>query len=225
SLVVNMTKRIILLWCLSFVFNVHCIYTNNTTDFSGCQMHVSRSETTYNIFYEIDTYNQPRDKWYQFDFHFSVLAANNAHILISETDKVASSDAVYEIVLGSGGNTFSDIRRGIRSQTKRHVKTVNILSSIDYESFWIRVWTDGLVEVGYEGDNSSFLQFKDRHPLKVKYFSFSTWNKINARWFFDCKQKNSETDSDDDLSLTVVDRLERELFQNYSIFVRPVLND
>ncbi|GJQ78580.1 hypothetical protein Trydic_g11690 [Trypoxylus dichotomus] len=220
-----MSKRIILLWCLSCVLNVQCIYIDNTTDFSRCQMHVSRSETEYTIFYEIDKYNQFRSNWYQFDFHFSVLAPSNAHILISETNKVADRDAVYEIVLGAGANTFSDIRRLIRGQTKHQVKTANILSSIDYTAFWIRVWTDGLVEVGYEGDNATFLQYKDPQPLKVKYFSFSTWNKVNARWVFDCKERGSGINSNDETLLTSAERLERDLLKNYSIFVRPVLDE
>lgn len=102
-------------------------------------MHVSRSESSYSVFYEID--NTLLSKWYLLDLHFSVLASSNAHILITETENGIDNMPVYEIVLGAGSNKYSDIRRKIRNEAKATASTVGILSSIDYRSFWIRIWT------------------------------------------------------------------------------------
>ncbi|KAI4467351.1 hypothetical protein MML48_2g00011602 [Holotrichia oblita] len=168
-------------------------------------MHVSRSESTYTVFYEIE--NKLSSEWYLLDLHFSVLASSNAHILISETKNASYDIPVYEIVLGAGSNKYSDIRREIRSKQKATASTV-----------------DGLIEVGNENDNTSFLAWKDKQPLKVKYFSFGTWTNINARWFFDCKEIN-ESDPSNLTSLTTFEKLRNEVFQNYNIFARPVLDE
>ncbi|KAI4467317.1 neurotransmitter gated ion channel [Holotrichia oblita] len=169
-------------------------------------MHVSRSESTYTVFYEIE--NKLSSEWYLLDLHFSVLASSNAHILISETKNASYDIPVYEIVLGAGSNKYSDIRREIRSKQKATASTV-----------------DGLIEVGNENDNTSFLAWKDKQPLKVKYFSFGTWTNINARWFFDCKEKINEPDLSNLTSLTTFEKLRNEVFQNYNIFARPVWDE
>ncbi|KAK9728537.1 Farnesoic acid 0-methyl transferase [Popillia japonica] len=218
-----MSNRIILFFCFSLVLAVECFYRDNITDFTGCKMHVSRSESSYSVFYEID--NTLLSKWYLLDLHFSVLASSNAHILITETENGIDNMPVYEIVLGAGSNKYSDIRRKIRNEAKATASTVGILSSIDYRSFWIRIWTDGLIEVGNENDNTTFLAWIDNQPLKVKYFSFGTWTNVNARWFFDCKEKINEIDPANITSLTIPEKLRRDLFQNYNKLARPVLDE
>lgn len=71
------------------------------------------------------------------DLHFAVLALSDAHILLSTTSTVESGDAVYEIVLGAGGNTFCDIRRRQKSAVQNSKRIKDLLSGLDPTSFWI----------------------------------------------------------------------------------------
>lgn len=73
------------------------------------------------------------------DFHFSVLAPSDAHILLAPSAEVAKGDPVYEVVIGAGNNAFSDIRRGIKAQVKASSHTIGILSWMDIKSFWIHI--------------------------------------------------------------------------------------
>lgn len=76
-----------------------------------------------------------------FDFHFSVLARSDGHILLAENDVVARDDPVYEIVIGAGSNTFSDLRRLQKSSGKVTARIKGLLSAIEVRSFWIHVWS------------------------------------------------------------------------------------
>lgn len=73
------------------------------------------------------------------DFHFAVMAPSDAHILIAPSNKIAKQDPVYEIVLGAGANSFSDIRRLQKTGVKRTSRTKNILSSMEARSFWLHI--------------------------------------------------------------------------------------
>lgn len=74
-----------------------------------------------------------------FDFHFSVLAASNAHILLAPSISAEKGDPAYEIVIGAGNNLFSDIRRSQKGQVKATNKTPGILSALDPVGFWIHI--------------------------------------------------------------------------------------
>lgn len=73
------------------------------------------------------------------DFHFSVLAPSDAHILLAPSDKVEKGDPVYEIVIGAGGNTFCDIRRRQKADVKASVRINGLLSPLDPQSFWLHI--------------------------------------------------------------------------------------
>lgn len=47
-------------------------------------------------------------------------------------------------------------------------------------------WIDGFIEVGREGEELAFINWKDTDPLSIKYFSFGTWPGIEAKWYYDC---------------------------------------
>ncbi|KAK9728535.1 Farnesoic acid 0-methyl transferase [Popillia japonica] len=198
------------------------IYEQSLTDFTKCDTHISRSEGKYSQFYEINRDARVPNDPLVFDFHFSVLARSDGHILLAENDVVARDDPVYEIVIGAGSNTFSDLRRLQKSSGKVTARIKGLLSAIEVRSFWIHVWSDGLIEVGQETNELAFIAWKDPEPLNLKYFSFSTWPGVEAKWYFNCKRnivKSSELIQTDD------ERLKTDLLQNYDTFSRPVMNE
>lgn len=119
--------------------NVSYPFTFNVSDFSKCRTHVSHSEGKYTEFYEINVDEDPRNDSLVFDFHFSVLGRSDAHVLLAENDVLKRTDPVYEIVIGAGSNTFSELRRLQKSDGKVTVKIKDLLSAIEIRSFWIHV--------------------------------------------------------------------------------------
>lgn len=107
-------------------------------DFSKCQVHYSRSEMSYKIFYQIP--DDTKTENFTLDFHFSVLARSDAHILLSPSDDIQKDDPVYEIVLGAGGNTFADIRRQQKSSVQDTLRIKGLVSALDIHSFYIHIW-------------------------------------------------------------------------------------
>lgn len=107
------------------------------TDLSKCKVYYSRSGTVYKDFFEISDEARPNGS--VFDFHFFVLAASNAHILLAPSMNVEKNDPAYEIVIGAGNNLFSDIRRAQKGQVKATNKTPGILNALDPVAFWIRI--------------------------------------------------------------------------------------
>lgn len=107
------------------------------TDYSKCRIHYSRSEGTYKTFYEFAEI--PGESNLTLDFHFSVLSRSDAHILLSPSSNVEKTDSVYEIVIGAGGNTFSDIRRRQKSSVQASYRFKGLLSGLDLSSFWIHI--------------------------------------------------------------------------------------
>lgn len=195
-------------------------YEANTTDLSKCKIHYSRSDGVYKTFYELS--EEARSNGSLLDFHFAVLAPSDAHIVFTTSTELAKSDSLYEIVLGAGGNMFSDIRRAQKSEVKASVPIKNILSSLDPRSFWIHVSKDGLIEIGREGEELAFLSWKDPNPLSLKFFSFGTWPGVEAKWFFDCIANNGSEEVKK--VLTDLQRLRQDLLTYYDPYVRPVLN-
>lgn len=102
-------------------------------------MYYSRSGSVYKDFFEISDAARPNGT--VLDFHFSVLAASNAHILLTPSTNVEKGDPAYEIVIGAGNNIFSDIRRSQKGQVKATLKTPGILSALDPKTFWIHITT------------------------------------------------------------------------------------
>lgn len=101
-------------------------------------MYYSRSGTTYKEFFTLQS-PKKNESDLRLDFHFSVLAASDAHILIATTKDPQKTDPAYEIVIGAGGNTFCDIRRMQKNQVKESVRIKGLLSAVDTRSFWIHM--------------------------------------------------------------------------------------
>ena len=112
------------------------------SDFTKCKIHYSRSETTYTTFFEVPEENELNDTL--LDFHFSVLARRDAHILFAPSDNLTSYDPVYEIVLGAGGNTFCAIRKLQKTNVKASRYINDILSAVDVRSFWVHIFKGNL---------------------------------------------------------------------------------
>ncbi|KAJ8942194.1 hypothetical protein NQ314_010134, partial [Rhamnusium bicolor] len=70
---------------------------------SKCKVHYSRSGSVYKDFYTISEIPDQNDTL-QLDFHFTVLAPSDAHILLAPSENVEKGDPVYEIVIGADGD-------------------------------------------------------------------------------------------------------------------------
>ncbi|XP_030757127.1 neuronal acetylcholine receptor subunit beta-3-like [Sitophilus oryzae] len=221
--------KCILLVLITINFQSLCkavYYQSNSTDLTKCStISYSRTGSNYKEFYPISVKNNPENGSLIFDFHFAVLATSDAHILLAPSDNITKQDPVYELVIGAGGNTFSDIRRMQKSDVKASVRIKNLLSALDPHFFWIhmtKIGTEGLLEVGREGDNTSFISWQDPDPLPIKVISFSTWSGIEAKWYFDCDRSGNEEEIQK--SLTPLEKLRRIMLAQYDPMVRPVLD-
>ncbi|XP_050316044.1 neuronal acetylcholine receptor subunit beta-3-like [Anthonomus grandis grandis] len=196
-------------------------YKSNVTDLSKCNVSYSRTGSTYKDFYPIYT----KKSGLFLDFHFAVLAQSDAHILLAESENINKSDPAYEIVIGAGGNTFSDIRRMQKSDVRHSVRIKNLLSALDPQFFWLHIvrnGTGGQLEVGREGENKSFIDWYDDQLLPVKYISFSTWNGIEAKWYFNCDR--SEDEEEIAKRISPLQKLRRDLLKLYDPMVSPTKN-
>lgn len=121
---------------------------------------------------------------------FLVRARSDAHLLLSPSPAPAEGQEVYEIVLGGGRNTFSDIRRLRRSATKATARTMDLLSPVELRGFWVHFNGKGILQVGKEGDELPFLFWTDPAPLDIHYFSFCTWTGVVGKWLYACPIAN-----------------------------------
>ncbi|KAF4532931.1 hypothetical protein B566_EDAN015643, partial [Ephemera danica] len=175
--------------------------------------------------------------------NFRVRAFSDAHIMLSMTSNPVDGEPVYEIVLGAGRNSFSDIRRMRKTGTRVTQTTPGIVSATDLRGFWIRVSSDGTIDVGIEGDDMAFMGWRDPQPLPIHYFAFCTWTGVVGKWEYDCpghraSQGNSmdttnknctnmdsqqEGDNDEEVEqpMTWTQRLRRDLLSQYDPYARP----
>lgn len=150
----------------------------------------------------LETYTYNYGQFFQFDeqnntkaellLKFYIKARNNAHILLSTISTPSNQDPVYEIVIGGGNNTFSDIRRLQRAQAKSTVSTESLLSPDEYRGFWIQVKVNGVISVGKIDNDLPFMFWNDPEPLAVRYFSFCTWPGVIGNWAYDCPNEEGE---------------------------------
>ncbi|XP_072391900.1 neuronal acetylcholine receptor subunit non-alpha-2-like [Diabrotica undecimpunctata] len=195
------------------------MYNQSDIDLSKCKTHYSRSGSVYKDFYSISETPSANDTLL-LDFHFSVLAPSDAHILLASSDKVQKTDPAYEIVIGAGGNTFCDIRRKQKSDVKSSVRVKGLLNALDPQSFWLHITKDGDIAVGKEGEELPFISWVDPDPLPLKVISFSTWSGVEAKWYFDCEFKHETEEIQ--RPLTDLDRLRKDYLYHYNPYVRPV---
>lgn len=107
------------------------------------------------------------------------------------------------------------------------------------------MFLEGLIEVGKEGGNFSILSWQDTDLLPLKYFSFSTWTGVEAKWYFDCPNEATNISSNSKVfsliltqivfnysfylqhvirNITYTESLREDLLYTYDPYVRPVLD-
>ncbi|CAG4968585.1 unnamed protein product [Parnassius apollo] len=163
-----------------------------------CKEHVCQHGYSYETYYRVDSADRRRLKSepnVAFEMHLAILAASNGHILLSTVPQPTASDPVYEIVIGGGGNKFTELRRNLRRNARASSKTIGILSPIEFRAFYIKISDDGLIEFGKEDEALPLLSYYDVNPLPIKYFSFAAWNGVEAKFLYDCPTPgDNETD-------------------------------
>lgn len=171
-----------------------------------------------------------------------VLAAKDAHILLSPIVAPNSTTPVYEIgrlrgsyqwmlvishlsallailVLGAGGNTFAEIRRRRQSNSMKTIRTRKLLSSIEPLPIRIRISHDGVIDVSVPGSDLLNLTATDPSPVPVKFISFCTWGTTEAKFFYDCTVDEKKQDAEEEENylteqLTPQEHLRANLFSS-----------
>ncbi|CAH0697377.1 unnamed protein product [Spodoptera exigua] len=146
--------------------------------------------------------------------HLGIQATSNGHILLSPVLRPGYNDPVYEIVVGGGGNQFTELRRNLKRNARNSVKTPRILSSFEVRGFYIKISHDGLIEFGKEGETLPLLQYNDINPLEIKYFSFAAWTGVEAKFLYDCPIPtggSSPNSKEIEPSMSISDQLKRTL--------------
>ncbi|KAJ8708358.1 hypothetical protein PYW07_010483 [Mythimna separata] len=167
--------------------NQSYVYTSHMA--SKCKEHICTDGYSYKSFYSVDSDNLKaikRDAETVFEMHLGIQATSNGHILLSPVMRPGYSDPVYEIVVGGGGNQFTELRRNLKRNARSSVKTPRILSSFEVRGFYIKISQDGLIEFGKEGEVLPLLTYIDVNPLEIKYFSFAAWTGVEAKFLYDC---------------------------------------
>ncbi|KAI5644633.1 farnesoic acid 0-methyl transferase domain-containing protein [Phthorimaea operculella] len=152
-----------------------------------CKEHICTHGYAYDKFYEVfegDGIHNNNES--VFEMHLAILASSNGHILLSNTPAPEANEEVYEIVVGGGGNKFTELRRNLRRNAKASAKTMGILSAIEFRAFYIKISDSGYIEFGREGDPLPVLSYNDLNPINVKFFSFAAWNGVEAKFLYDC---------------------------------------
>ncbi|KAM3962178.1 uncharacterized protein ACR2FA_003674 [Aphomia sociella] len=169
-----------------------------------CKEHVSQHGYSYETFYLIQSdakTNSDPDK-VAFEMHLAIQAVSNGHILLSPIYRPGPHDPVYEIVVGGGGNTFTELRRNLKRNAKTSSKTHGILSNAELRGFYIKISKDGLISFGREGEILPIISFYDVDPLNIKYMSFASWNGVDAKFLYDCPLPGGEVNDNDTITAT-----------------------
>lgn len=126
--------------------------------------------------------------------NFGVKAYSNAHILFTPTTALRDKAPVYEIVLGADHNRYCCIRRQRITCNKTHVEFENIVCGDEWRWFWIKISSNGLIEIGKKGNELPFMLWQDPYPLNIEYCSFSSWENTAALWSFECGPNVNDDD-------------------------------
>ncbi|XP_053620310.1 acetylcholine receptor subunit alpha-type unc-38-like isoform X2 [Plodia interpunctella] len=200
-----------------------------------CKQHICRNGYIYDNYYRIENNVwKPSDPNVSFEMHIAIQAASNGHILLSPVEHAGFSDPVYEIVVGGGGNTFTELRRNLRRNAKASAKTLGILSNAELRGFYIKITKDGQLEFGREGELLPIISIYDVDPLDINYFSFASWTGVDARFLYDCPAPGIEAQNSTEVDKSSIsDKLKRKILlsrfpslppaQNMSVEVGTIL--
>ncbi|XP_055837678.1 uncharacterized protein LOC129906071 [Episyrphus balteatus] len=156
--------------------------------------HLHDREYGYKDFFEVSSLKK---NWLKANerlhLQFYVMTTMEAHILLSEDKNPkwenGSSARGYEIVLGGIRNSLSWINVGnstIRVPVK--VNSPKILSAFEPIPVEIIQTNDGEIIVNIIGYAEPLLKYWDvtSTPVNIKFFSFGTYKKESAKWFYNC---------------------------------------
>lgn len=93
-----------LVLCLERTFGSR--YNVSLSDLVKCKEYRIESGYVYRNFFLLDEFRNNRTENERFRFKFYVMAASNAHILLSPMDKAKKGDSVYEIGKDSSDTSF-----------------------------------------------------------------------------------------------------------------------
>lgn len=176
--------------------------------------------------------DQSKNNWTEpIGLNFSVSIVRDAHILLCEKINPGMNDRVYEIALGTKLNMFSELRLYRGAPASMSVFTPNLLSSVEMRAFWITVDKDGKINIGGGSNRTVILSYNEPNPIRVKYFSFSSWHFTYGKWMYDCARRNDSSEESEskkkkpEVALTPKERLYRDLVRNMDVVALPVYGD
>ncbi|XP_065168807.1 acetylcholine receptor subunit beta-type unc-29-like isoform X2 [Atheta coriaria] len=183
-------------------------YKENVTNYNDCKIYYTRFEGGYNTFFDLAESEDPE---LLVDLHIAVLAVSEAHILLATSADVKANDPAYEIVIGAGGNTFSDIRRKQKASVRVSYRKKGLLSAVDITGFWIHIYRNGLIDVGKDGEEVAFMSWQDTELLPVTVFTLAGWRNVEIKWFYDCPRPNANVTDTKKRFSTEIDRLREDV--------------
>ncbi|XP_062556535.1 neuronal acetylcholine receptor subunit alpha-9 [Armigeres subalbatus] len=200
-------------------------YNVTYADLDKCKQYNAVSGYNYHAYFKLeDLDNHNLDNETVVNLRLFVVAAKDAHVLLSDSDSNGPDSQVYEIVIGAGANTFSEIRKQRKKNPLKTKSTKGVLSPIDPLPLRIRITRQGLIEVGIEGQDLPLMSATDKSIIEVKYLSFSSWGSTMAKWFYDCPSDDESTTELEEMNpikdLTPREKLLYELQLNTS-FTAP----
>ncbi|XP_068146061.1 neuronal acetylcholine receptor subunit beta-3 [Drosophila tropicalis] len=175
-------------------------YNISFAQLDECQTYfITATSYAYNDFFKVNKLNNNNvtDNT-RLHLKFYVIANMDAHILLTVIDRPRPNDAVYEVVIGAGGNTFSAIRTMIGSHRVSTNQDHHLLSHYEPTPIEIVQTKDGDLSVYIPGfKEEPLLRYHDDAALQINFISFSSFGTNSARWFYDCPFDSSGTNSID----------------------------
>ncbi|XP_053683435.1 uncharacterized protein LOC128733695 [Sabethes cyaneus] len=171
-------------------------YNVSYADLDKCKQYNAVSGYNYHTFFKLEELeNHSLDNETVINLRLFVITSKDAHILLSDIESATADAQVYEIVIGAGANTFSEIRKQRKKNPLKTKSTKGILSAIDPLPLRIRITKDGLIEVIIEGQDLPLMSASDKSLINVRYLSFSSWGSSQAKWFYDCPINDDEPET------------------------------
>lgn len=174
---------------LAILCHANTRYNVSFDELHKCKQYNAINGYNYRAFFKLHElqHHNPTDPDLVVDLLVYVLAPRDAHILLSQQDKTNAT--ALEIVLGGGGNTFSQIRFGHKGSPLRTKASAGLLSPIDPLPVRVRIYSDGQLRI-YAGNltGEPFMEtmMPGRNSSGLSYVSFTTWGTALAKWFYDC---------------------------------------
>ncbi|XP_065203149.1 uncharacterized protein LOC135833331 [Planococcus citri] len=197
---------------IAFIFVDFSNYASGSNHAEEIELSEWKSLTTRSYDYTPIPIDQIKNRS-EIYLEFCVKAERDAHIIFSPTKTPAKiHEKAYEIVLGADENKYSAIRLSRQGENIKQDGQHGIISSNSWRNkFWLRISSNGLIEVGKYG-NPAFLSWEDKNRMNIDHFGFASWiNNNSVNWRIKNTWTKNETKKD----------LKRVLFLNYGKTVPP----